>query len=258
MKLFADFGQNVRDYNANKKGLGLMRLFSIALAAAAVTTLSQTAVAADLGARTMRSAPVVAPVAGYSWNGCFAGVNGGYATSPTDWTITGTSVTGGSHDANGGLAGGQIGCDIQMNNFVFGVEGLIDWAGLEGSHNFGGAHFETDTNWLATVTGRVGVAFDRTLLYVRGGAAFISNDHNFRLLGVQFNSEDETETGWTVGVGAEMAFAPGWSARAEYNYMDFGGNSPDFCALGVCGPVFDIDQKVHSFTVGLNYRFMSR
>jgi len=235
-----------------------MRLFSIALAAAAVAALSQTAVAADLGARAARGAPAVAPIAAYSWSGCFAGVNGGYATSPTDWTITGTSVTGGSHDANGGLVGRQVGCDIQNGNFVFGVEGLIDWAGLDGSHDLGGVHFESNGNWLATLTGRVGVAFDRTLLYARGGAAFIDSDQSFRLLGVQFNSESETETGWTVGVGAEYAFAPGWSARAEYNYMDFGGNTPNFCALGACGAVFDIDQKVHSFTAGLNYRFMGR
>jgi outer membrane immunogenic protein len=160
-------------------------------------------------------------------------VNGGYATSPTDWTITGTSVTGGSHDAKGGVVGGQIGCDLQMNNLVFGVEGLIDWAGLDGSHDFGGVHFETNSNWLATVTGRVGVAFDRTLLYVRGGAAFLDSDQSFRALGVQFNSDGDTENGWTVGVGAEWAFIPGWSARLEYNYMDFGKNTPDFCALGI-------------------------
>jgi outer membrane immunogenic protein len=231
-----------------------MRLFSIALAAAAVAALSQTAVAADLGARTARSAPVMAPVAVSSWSGCFVGVNGGYATAPTDWTVTGTSIAAGSHDATGGVVGGQIGCDLQTGNFVIGIEGLMDWADLSGSHNFGGVHFETDTNWLATVTGRAGIALDRTLLYVRGGAAFINNDFAFSALGVR-PTGDETQTGWTVGVGAEWAFTPGWSARVEYNYMDFGGVTPTFCARGICGTALDIDQVVHSVTVGLNYRF---
>jgi opacity protein-like surface antigen len=32
----------------------------------------------------------------------------------------------------------------------------------------------------------------------------------------------ETRTGWTVGGGIEWAFWSNWSAKAEYDYYDFG------------------------------------
>ena len=73
--------------------------------------------------------------------------------------------------------------------------------------------------------------------------------------GLRANSRGDSQSGWTAGVGAEWAFAPNWSARLEYNYMNFGNDTPNFCIGGACARVVDIDQDAHVFTVGVNFRF---
>ena len=237
----------------------MRRILPVALVVASMGAFVQSGLAADIPARAGRVAPVVAPAyAPYSWNGCYVGGNVGYGWSPNDWTIVGTNVSGGSHDATGAVGGGQIGCDMQTSNVVFGLEGMFDWSGMSGSHTRGGVHFDTDANWLATVTGRVGLAVDRALFYVKGGAAWVNNDQGFRILGVNFQGNDTTQSGWTVGGGVEWSFAPAWSAKLEYNFIDLGSDAPRFCVGGACGTVFNVDQNVHLVTVGLNYRFWSR
>ena len=66
-----------------------------------------------------------------------------------------------------------------------------------------------------------------------------------------------TRLGLTAGIGAEYAFAEGWSAFAEYNYMDFG--QADLTLVdGVLWPlpwVNSYDNAAHSLTLGVNYRF---
>jgi outer membrane immunogenic protein len=230
----------------------------VALVLASMGAFVQSGLAADIPARAGRVAPVVAPAyAAFSWTGCYVGGNVGYGWAPTDWTPVGSNATR-SHDATGAVGGGQIGCDWQTSNIVFGVEGMFDWSGLSGSSSPSGVNLQTDVNWLATVTGRVGLAVDRALFYVKGGAAWVNEDFGFRLLGVNFRGNDATQSGWTVGGGVEYSFAPNWSAKLEYNFIDLGGDTPRFCVGGACGTVFNVDQNVHLVTVGLNYRFWSR
>jgi outer membrane immunogenic protein len=213
--------------------------------------------AADMSARGARVAPLTAPVyTAYSWTGCYVGGNVGYGWAPTDLTIPGGTRSR-SHDANGVVGGGQVGCDLQTSNVVFGLEGMFDWSGMSGSDSAPGFNFHTDANWLATATGRLGWAADRALFYVKGGAAWVSTDSRFTVLGFNFQGNDTTQTGWTVGAGVEWSFAPSWSAKLEYNFMDFGSDRPRFCLGGACGSVFNVEQNVHLVTVGLNYRFWS-
>jgi outer membrane immunogenic protein len=64
-----------------------------------------------------------------------------------------------------------------------------------------------------------------------------------------------------VGAGMEYAFSPNWSAKIEYNYLDFGTRhyqfiSPTTGALAIPSAYdVDITQRVHLVKVGLNYRF---
>jgi opacity protein-like surface antigen len=41
-----------------------------------------------------------------------------------------------------------------------------------------------------------------------------------------------TEPGWTAGVGLEYAFAPTWTAKAEYLFVDLANAS---CGFANCG-----------------------
>ena len=233
----------------------MRRILPLALAIASMGAFMHSASAADMSARGARVAPLTAPVVtAYSWTGCYVGGNVGYGWAPTDWTPVGSSATR-THDVNGAVAGGQVGCDLQAGNIVFGVEGMFDWSGMSGSASPAGVNIHTDLNWLATVTGRVGLPVDRALFYVKGGAAWVNADYAFGLFGVNFQGNETTQTGWTVGAGVEWSFAPAWSVKLEYNFMDFGRDTPRFCVGGACGTVFNIDQDVHMVTVGLNYRF---
>ncbi len=124
------------------------------------------------------------------------------------------------------------------------------------------AHSQVD--FLGTVTGRVGWAFDRTLLYVKGGGAVA--DDRYRATcevafggcaaGATFSRADQSRWGWLVGAGVEWAFAPNWSAKLEYNYMDFGRENVNFSGAFAGSTFTDrIDQQVHVVKAGINYRF---
>ncbi len=64
----------------------------------------------------------------------------------------------------------------------------------------------------------------------------------------------ETRNGWSVGSGIEVAFAPGWSARLEYLYLDFGNRSSTlgFVPLAVSETAHFAMNVVRA---GVNYRF---
>jgi outer membrane immunogenic protein len=232
-----------------------MRRFALALlATSSIVGFGQTASAADLGSRTVSRAPVVAPVPFFSWSGLYVGAHIGGGWGDNDWSVVGTGVTA-SHDVSGFLGGGQIGFNYQINQWVFGIEGDMSWADLSGDGLCSTTAFRchSDVNWIATLTGRVGVAFDRALVYVKGGAAWADTDYRRTVVatGAAAGSASETQQGWTVGAGLEYAFTPNWSAKVEYNFLDLGTDRLTFTD----GSVSDLDQQIHALKVGVNYRF---
>jgi outer membrane immunogenic protein len=72
-----------------------------------------------------------------------------------------------------------------------------------------------------------------------------------------------TRAGWTAGAGAEWMFAPNWSAKAEYLYIDLGTISYTVpCTTAVCTglappPSYQTDLRVRDniVRVGVNYHF---
>jgi outer membrane immunogenic protein len=251
----------------------MRRCLSILLAGVACTIASaQFASAADLPVKApIYKAPAVIP---FSWTGCYLGAHIGYGWGQkhdtdnlaSDWFL-GQPV---DVDTDGVLGGGQVGCNYQFtSNFVIGIEGTLSAAGLDGSTTVTSppvsvvAHVKTD--WLATLAARLGYSFDRSLLYVKGGAAWAhdkySGDWTFGVVGVNgisgSVSATETRTGWLIGVGWEYAFTNNWSAKVEYDYMNFGTKAVSFPVSppGFGTYIGDIEQKIQTITVGINYRF---
>jgi outer membrane immunogenic protein len=254
----------------------MKRALSLGIAALALAAVSFPAAAADLGARPIGKAPVMAPVALYNWSGFYVGGHIGGLWGDKDWTdLTGVPTADGGHDVSGFLAGGQIGFNWQTGNWVFGVEADASWTNAEGDHLSGpaavltcfpgavvpgGTTCRTEMNWLGTVTGRVGYAFNNVLVYAKGGFAFANEDYlMFDTAtggGLLFASTgDETRTGWTVGAGIEYGFTPNWSLKLEYNYMDFGGETVNLVDPVIGTFTKDIDQQIHVVKGGFNYRF---
>jgi outer membrane immunogenic protein len=214
---------------------------------------SAPAIAADM--------PVKAPAykavdPGFSWTGCYVGVEAGYGWGSTDVNAAtdGHAILHGSH-VDGGLGGGTLGCNWQTGAWVWGVENDFSWAGFRGTglDLSNPAFFEgVKANWLDTLRARVGYAVDRSFWYVTGGAAFSDIKVSAEHLGITpKETESKTATGWTIGGGVEYAIDPHWTAKIEYLYVDFGRDSYAFTSY--------IDRsaslKENIVRVGLNYKF---
>ncbi len=243
--------------------------------------------AADLGPRPVYKAPpVVAPVPAFSWTGCFVGAHGGYGWGRKDVTATAHSggaegftssqSRSGSIDTHGAIFGGQIGCDWQFGfgkgsgagNWVLGIQWDFAGANLVGQNNTLSAEdtvtvtqsIKVHTDWLSSVTGRLGFTgwFPQTMLYIRGGGAWVREHWTF--IDQDFGFPDRMETsqtrsGWTIGGGIEYAIAPNWSVFAEFNHYDFGRKT--FNQAGSHHRLVSIDtnQRIEAVRLGVNYRF---
>lgn len=206
--------------------MGKSVLRALALIAAFWTVSAQ---AADMnyGARNYT---VNQPLNAYSWAGPYLGGNIGYG-----WGSVSNNPTKPS-----GFAGGvQAGYNWQNGPWVFGVEGDIQASGAEQTF----APWKFSNPWFGTLRGRAGYAFNNVLFYGTGGLAF--GELRATTFGL---SESNTSAGWTLGVGAEMGFAPNWSAKIEYLYVDL--NENNFVVTGASN-----GYRFGLIRAGVNYHF---
>jgi outer membrane immunogenic protein len=237
-----------------------MKKLIILTTAAIAVGAAAPALAADLPARapaTYSKAPAIVDAA-YNWSGFYVGINGGGATGNIDWNADGFGDEG-SHNATGGTVGGQVGYRWQLQSLVFGVEAQGNWADFTGSNisqQFAGQTNSTKIDGLGLFTGQIGYAWDRALVYVKGGAAVTDNKYTANstlppLLGI--DTASETRWGAAVGVGFEYAFAQNWSLGLEYDHL-FMGNNDVNSATGFL--IADhIKEDVDLFTARINYKF---
>ena len=212
------------------------------LASAGILAMSVIAAsAADLPRQRMpaKAEPVYVPPV-WSWTGFYVGINGGGGFGRSDFAAPFPS---GSFDTSGGLVGGTLGYNYQMDNVVLGVEGDIDWTNIRGSAACAGTICETRNDWLGTARGRLGYAFGSFMPYVTGGLA-VGNIKN-SIAGV--GSASETKAGWTAGGGVEAHVSGPWSVKAEYLFVDLGRGT---AVLGS-----DAKFQTHIVRAGLNYKF---
>jgi outer membrane immunogenic protein len=224
----------------------------ILLASVAAVAFCAPAFAADMPVK----APVykAAPAPVFSWTGCYVGANigGGWARDRYFDDLGGGHTFVGEPKSSGVVGGGQLGCDYQTGPWVFGVEGMFDWSGISGStfDPLLPALIEHDKiKWFGTATARVGYAVDRSLIYIKGGGAWV-NTHSFDNDSSVFDNT-RTAAGWTIGGGWEYAFAPNWSMKIEYDHMDLGLKHGLFNP----GTPESWQQTVDVVLVGFNYRF---
>jgi outer membrane immunogenic protein len=211
--------------------------------------------------------PVVAPA--YNWGGLYVGINGGwgFASGTTTATVTGTGGAGldgtatGSGSLNGGVAGGQIGANYQIDALVIGIEGDFDWSGQKRTDNFAcGAPCTISETiklpWIATIRGRFGYAIDRVLLFGTGGVAFTHASDTVTATGVgTIFTASSTNVGWTIGAGGEVALGQNWTAKIEYLYI--GTNVKQSGALALVGGNVAETANVHDSLIraGVNFKF---
>jgi outer membrane immunogenic protein len=215
---------------------------------ASPVALASIANSADLSVKAAAAGP-------YNWGGCYVGANAGGAASGSDFTTvigTGTHLApadialveeGGNGSANGSnfLGGGQVGCNWQSDTIVYGLEGDFDYfrsnpqfingtAVLsDGATSFTVSQMLT-TNYLATLRPRLGVAADRNLFYITGGAAFTNASYTQTYVdaavppGNGVATGSKSLVGWTAGAGWEYAWTDHWILRLEYLFTSFPGS----------------------------------
>jgi outer membrane immunogenic protein len=225
------------------EGRVMNRVFLSMTAILALTAAAQTANAADLSRRPPPEYPVKAqPLRAFDWSGFYVGVNGGFGWGTSSYDFGAAGID--RFNVKGGLAGGTIGYNYQFGQTVVGIEGDLDWQNVKGSAICVAGVCQTKSDWLGTVRGRLGYAIDRFMPYVTGGAAFGDVKTNIPGLG----SESTTRAGWTVGGGAEYAFAPNWTVKAEYLFVDLGKFTCNLCGANV-----KFNENI--VRAGLNYKF---
>jgi len=249
-----------------------MRTLAVALGLSGLVT---SAVAADLPAKTP-PAPV------FSWNGFYFGVNigGGWANGdaqsvsvpdpgffdPFRSNLKGTGV----------VAGGQIGFNWQLaSNWVIGLEADVSGTTIDDTATQNPATIEgvplnpassltltRNINWLASVRGRIGVSWDRALLYFTGGVAWAGITFQAALdrpvlPDIFAVSVGDTRTGWVIGGGLEYAFEnTNWTMRGEYLHYQFDGfrvDAPSFNSFTAQDTLGNFNVNV--VRVGFNYKY---
>lgn len=217
------------------------------------------ALAADLPlpSKSPPVAPVAyAPAAIYNWTGFYIGGEAGAGFSNSSWSDPFTGGTNTFRSNTGFLGGGDIGANYQLNMLVLGVEGNFDWTGLKsnGTDSIGDA-INTNTNWTSTVTGRVGAAFDRLLVYGKGGLALAQDQSSLTDLGGNSAGTTFLRTGWTVGAGLEYGITKNWSAKIEYDYLNFGPQTLNFSTPLQPAYSSSASLAVQEVKAGINFRF---
>lgn len=246
----------------------------ILLSIFATAALSATAVAADLPARTYTKAPAPMVSPAFSWTGFYVGGNVGGIWDRSSWTddargnIIGPNLTR-SSDGSSVIGGGQVGFNYQVNQFVFGVEGDYTATRIRSSFNFpAGAVVgcagappgvcTTSQDWIATIRGRGGLAFDRFFIYGTGGVAFTEIGHITTFPGfpgAPASFGTQSRTGWVAGLGGEYAITNNWIAGVEWKYYDFGTTSAVATPLAIYNTTMRFRETENSVVGRLSYKF---
>jgi len=129
-----------------------------------------------------------------------------------------------------------------------------------------------ETGLIGTARARFGWAFERTMIYGTGGAAFANvktslgvncpngcaDSSNAITTAIEASSH---KTGWVTGAGIERMFGQNWIVRAEYLHVRLGSASHTLflpatnCFSGPCGLTASHDISYDIVRAGVSYKF---
>jgi opacity protein-like surface antigen/outer membrane receptor protein involved in Fe transport len=205
----------------------------------------------------------------YSWTGFYVGSDGGYGSATAKGALmdtTGVLLAPYSYHVNGPLAGLFIGDNYQLDKFVIGAEGDWQWSNLIGNNQtlaplgtmgvFPGGPFTISTTVkdYASIRGRLGLAFDRFLVFGTGGWAWGNPSTAYALTGTApFVTHSGNASGWTAGAGVEYAFIGNVFGRIEYRYTNLG--TPSFLSVAANSADGANRVPINDLRAGIAYKF---
>jgi opacity protein-like surface antigen len=208
------------------------------------------------------------------WSGVYIGGQLGGGVGNDSWSdpfpsnfIRGRGIAGNiagfgdSTHAAGPLAGGEIGYNFQLGRTVYGVELEASGADIRGENTcfsgLGGVNCQRVVNAIATLTGRVGYTWDRSLIYLKAGGAWSNTTYsingNTNALALGTGSANVDAGGLAIGGGLEYALNSKWSSKLEYDYLWFGSQSASIPTVALVGTQ-SVKQSLNVFKAGVNYR----
>ena len=200
----------------------------------------------------------------YNWTGFYVGFNIGGLSGKVDTTYTlgGKAPFVGLH----GMGGVQSGYNLQMGQYVFGVESDLQITSQSSNWQTrvtsGGVTATINTKQnvpgFFTLRGRAGYAVDKWLFYGTGGIAYGEVESVVTMTSPNLPTTtanfEKSRAGWVAGAGVEAPLLPGWTAKFEYFYLDFGSINESFTGSAPFG-IVNVSTRVrdHSLRMGLNY-----
>jgi outer membrane immunogenic protein len=256
----------------------------VLLSTVAATALAASALAADLPSRRPPPQMYVPPPPIFTWSGFYVGVNAGaafradnnngfnnavFAFGGAAPFIPGFLGTTNNNTSNlHFIGGGQAGFNWQINQFVLGVEADGQALGRSNNNAFGGFgnNGGSSVSFLGTARARLGVAFDRFLVYGTGGLAYGNTGWPNTVFGLNgagapalftnFGSSSNIRLGYVAGAGVEYAFTRNFTAKVEYLYTDLGRTTRTYFDPTTGGGfAFSNRERNHIIRAGLNYKF---
>ncbi len=217
---------------------------------------SAAAGAADLRGVTLPPAPDLPPL--YSWNGFYAGLQGGYSWGSSRvrvGDVAGPFAPASFRiDDNLAFGGAHAGFNYQMGGIVLGIEGDVEVLDSSSRFTNGGLTGRITRDWQGAARARIGYAFDRLMIYAAAGASF--TEYERRVYdGAGFGERlTSARTGWNIGAGINFAFTDNLILGAEYRYTDFGRNR--FASSGAFpGLTGSQELTTHAARASIAYKF---
>jgi outer membrane immunogenic protein len=233
------------------RSIGLRAVIVVlALAASPAAVLAADPAIEGLARTTPRTAA--------EWTGLFAGGNFGalWSHETRDTATPLTEVF--SHSGTGWLGGTQVGYDYQFaSNGLIGFEGAFSGVSLtrtSPSIVAPPSAYETDVDWLASLTARLGYVSGPWLVYGRGGYAATAVTFIGTTPG-DFVSVGGPRNGWTLGGGVEYMIKRHFSVGLEYNHYEFG--TQHYLGQSVNGAPLDanVSFRLDNVMLRANFRF---
>jgi outer membrane immunogenic protein len=217
------------------------------------------------------------PQDSFSWTGFYVGGNVGasWTDSSAKFANVPVPIVGGGDgnyalDETGIVGGLHAGYGLQISQVVVGVEGDMSFLGGSKSSRavainqvmFPGFSetVSSETNWIGTLRGRLGWAYNSFLFYATGGLAWgdvkARFDANQAGVSSAWYSTSNIEQGWALGGGVEWAVTNNVIVRGEFMHIDLGSTTLNTPVNGTSFATSTrFDNRFNILRAGVSYKF---
>jgi outer membrane immunogenic protein len=196
-----------------------------------------------------------------SWSGFYVGGQVGGAWSNSGFTFNNGAgiVESFNYNPDSVIGGGHVGIQGEWNHWVLGVEGAFNWSNLSKTDEsvLSPTRFRTlTTDDIGSIVAKAGYAWDRWLLYAKGGwaDARINTFAINRATGV-FANPTSWEGGWTIGAGLDYLVTKNLVVGIDFNYYNFTFDRTAIATDSTIGHWYNTNSDIYAVAARVSYLF---